>query len=107
MLQALDRRDSLIVFPEGTRGCGESLLLFKCGIYHLARERPDIELVPVWIDNAYRAMPKGAVIPAPLLCSVTFGAPTRLMAGEDKAGFLERLRRSLAALGDSCNTMRS
>ena len=75
MTQAVDSGHSLILFPEGTRGQGGVLQPFKCGIYHLAQARPDVDLVPVWIDNLYRVLPKGAVVPAPLECSVTFGEP--------------------------------
>jgi 1-acyl-sn-glycerol-3-phosphate acyltransferase len=106
MVQALDSGNSLIVFPEGTRGNGETLQPFKCGIYHLASARSDVELVPVWIDNAYRILPRGAILPAPLRCSVTFGEPTHPGQGEDKYGFLGRLHRTIERLGASCATNR-
>jgi len=101
LLSALDAGDSLIVFPEGTRGDGDHLLPFKCGVYHLARERPGVELVPVWIDNACRILPKGSKVPVPLLCTATFGAPTRLEADEGKDAFLERLRGCVLELGEA------
>lgn len=99
MLEALDRGESLILFPEGTRGTGDELLEFKAGIYHLARVRPEVELVAVWMDNCYRVMPKGSFFPVPLLCSVTFGEPTRLAQDEDKRSFLTRLRQAVIDLG--------
>ncbi len=99
MLEALDRGESLILFPEGTRGAGPGLLPFKAGVFHVAQERPSVELVPVWMDNSYRVMPKGAILPLPLLCSVTFGRPTRLAIDEDQTAFLARLRQSLLELG--------
>lgn len=99
LVDALDRGDSLILFPEGTRGTGDALLEFKSGIYYLAFMRPTVELVPVWMDNNYRVMPKGALLPVPLLCSVTFGSPTWLGAYERKPEFLGRLRQRLAELG--------
>jgi 1-acyl-sn-glycerol-3-phosphate acyltransferase len=99
MLEALDAGHSLILFPEGTRGTGERLLPFKSGIYHLANVRPTVELVPVWMDNCYRVMPKGTIFPIPLLCSVTFGRPTRLLEGEDRHTFLTRLSKGLEELG--------
>jgi 1-acyl-sn-glycerol-3-phosphate acyltransferase len=72
---ALQAGDSLILFPEGTRNLGEGLLPFKSGLYHLARAHPEAELVPVWIENLGRVMPKGSVIPVPLLCTLSFGPP--------------------------------
>ena len=104
MLEALDEGYSLLVFPEGTRGNGQTVQPFKCGVYHLAQARPHVELVPVWIDNLHRVLPKGAVLPAPLLCSVTFGEPTRFAPGEGKKEFLGRLHRMVTGLGESCAT---
>jgi len=101
MCQAIDRGSSLIVFPEGTRGPGTEMQPFKSGLFHLAKARPDVELVPVWIDNSYRVMPKGMVLPVPLLCSVAFGKPLRLECREQKSEFLDRLRRSLVELGSA------
>ena len=98
MLQALDAGDSLILFPEGTRGRGE-VQPFKAGLFHLAEARPDVELAPAFIDNAYRVMPKGAALPIPLLCSIAFGKPVHLEPGESKTEFLERSRRALVELG--------
>jgi 1-acyl-sn-glycerol-3-phosphate acyltransferase len=98
MLAALDAGDSLILFPEGTRNLGEPMLPFKSGLYHLARQRPAVELVPVWLENLGRVMPKGYVIPVPLLCSVSFGSPIRLEAAEEKDAFLLRARQCIVDL---------
>jgi 1-acyl-sn-glycerol-3-phosphate acyltransferase len=99
MCRALEEGASLILFPEGTRGTGEQLQPFKAGVFHLAQAYPQAEFVPVWIDNSYRVMPKGLPLPIPLLCSVAFGKPMRLEAGEHKPDFLDRLRQALIELG--------
>lgn len=99
MAAALDRGASLILFPEGTRNTtDEPLLPFKSGLWHLASRRPDVPAVPVWIENLNRVMPKGAAIPVPLLCTLTFGVPVRIAAGEPKDAYLGRARDALAAL---------
>mgnify|MGYP001217506524 FL=1 len=99
MAAALDEGSSLILFPEGGRNTGEAPLLpFKSGLYHLARLRPNVDLVPVWISNLNHVMPKGKVVPVPLICTLTFGAALRLDPNESKEAFLSRASASLLAL---------
>lgn len=99
MAAALDQGSSLILFPEGQRNSTEATLLpFKSGLYHLAKARPGVDLVPVWIANLNRVMPKGEVIPVPLICTLTFGAPLHLAGGEAKDAFLARTTQALLAL---------
>ena len=98
MAAALEGGDSLILFPEGTRNTTDDLLLpIKSGIYHLAQKCPQIDLVPVWMDNLGRLLPKGEIVPVPLLCSIGFGTPLRLQDGEDKETFLTRIHDALLA----------
>lgn len=99
MAAVLAHGDALIFFPEGTRNTGdEPLLPFKSGLYHLARRCPEARLVPVWIENLRRVLPKGQVLPVPLACSVDFGAPLVLQPDESRADFLARARQAVLAL---------
>ena len=98
LLEALRSGDSLVIFPEGTRGHAADPAPFKSGLYALAAAFPDVQLIPAWIDNVQRVMPKGEVVPVPILCTVTFGAPVALQAGEERRTFLDRARRAVIAL---------
>ena len=94
---ALRHGDSLVIFPEGTRSNQGEPMPFKSGLYHLAEQFPEVQLIPAWIDNVQRVMPKGEVVPVPILCTVTFGAPMQLQPGEDKRAFLARARDAVLA----------
>lgn len=98
MLEAMGTRYSLIIFPEGGRSAGAEPGQFKSGLYHLAKKRADVEFVPVYIDNMNRILPKGELLPVPLLSCISFGAPVKLAENEDKVAFLERARAAVIAL---------
>ena len=100
MLREIGERYSLIVFPEGSRNTGSDIQEFKSGLYYLAKKRPDLELVPVHIDNLNRVLPRGEFLPVPLLSLVTFGPPMRLEKGEPKGDFLRRARDAVCRLRD-------
>lgn len=98
MQDALAAGSSLILFPEGTRGDGASIARFKSGLYHLARRNPGVPLVPVYMENLNRILPKGELLFVPLICNAHFGAPVLLQENETKAAFLERARQRLEDL---------
>jgi 1-acyl-sn-glycerol-3-phosphate acyltransferase len=95
---ALAQGDSLIIFPEGTRGSGDSIQAFRSGLYHLAAKFPEVELVPVYLHNLNRILPKGEFLPVPIVCTVAFGAGLRLMEGETRDAFIARARTALQQL---------
>ncbi len=99
MIDEMGDRYSLIVFPEGTRGTGGAIAPFKSGLYHLAKQRPNVELTPVFMANLWRILPKGETLPVPMLGRVTFGMPLNLATDEPKPEFLARARNALCALG--------
>ncbi len=100
MLREVGQTHSLIVFPEGRRNVSGELLDFKSGLYYLSKKRPDLELVPVYIDNLNRVLPRGEFLPVPLLSCITFGPPMWLDQGELKADFLRRARQAVLRLKD-------
>jgi 1-acyl-sn-glycerol-3-phosphate acyltransferase len=100
LIDALGKGDSIILFPEGTRGHTGEPQAFKAGLYNLALKFPKVVLVPAWINNVQHVLPKGEVVPVPVLCSVTFGAPMQLQPDEDHRAFLQRARDAVIALRD-------
>jgi 1-acyl-sn-glycerol-3-phosphate acyltransferase len=101
MIREIAHRYSLIVFPEGGRTSGDEVGEFKSGLYYLCKKRPDLELIPVYIDNMNRILPRGEVLPVPLLSSISFGPPIWLEAGEPKTDFLRRAREAVLRLKES------
>jgi 1-acyl-sn-glycerol-3-phosphate acyltransferase len=98
-MELLARGHSLIIFPEGTRGDG-TVGRFRSGLYNLAQRFPEAELVPVYLDNPSRVMPKGTFLIVPLICTARFGVPISLGANEERGEFLARARAALVSLAD-------
>jgi 1-acyl-sn-glycerol-3-phosphate acyltransferase len=97
---ALREGDSLIIFPEGTRGTSAIPARFRSGLYRLANDFPSVELIPVYLDTLHRSLPKGALLPVPVVCTVRFGAPVMRIADETREAFLERARDAVVKLAD-------
>jgi 1-acyl-sn-glycerol-3-phosphate acyltransferase len=98
---SLREGDSLIIFPEGTRGAAALPARFRSGLFRLATEFPRVELIPVYLDNLHRSLPKGALLPVPMVCTVRFGAPVAPLQGEAREDFLERARGAVIALSSA------
>ena len=100
MIREIGMTHSLIVFPEGRRNTDEEMLEFKSGLYYLSKKRPDLELMPVYIDNLNRVLPRGEFLPVPLLSCITVGPPIWLEPKENKHEFLDRARAAVLRLKD-------
>jgi 1-acyl-sn-glycerol-3-phosphate acyltransferase len=98
LTEAMGDTESLILFPEGTRGTGETIAPFRSGLYYLEKRKPEVELVPAYLENLNRILPKGEVLPVPLISMLTFGAPLHMGEAEEKRDFLERARVAVSAL---------
>jgi 1-acyl-sn-glycerol-3-phosphate acyltransferase len=98
LVEALGEHNSLIIFPEGTRGSGEEIGAFKSGLYHLCQRKPGLQLVPAYLNNLNRILPKGEFLPVPFISQLTFGPPLMLEPGEPKVAFLTRARDAVCRL---------
>lgn len=100
MLEAMGDTDSLILFPEGTRGTGEAVAPFKSGLYYLCQQRPGLRMIPAYLNNLNRILPKGEFLPVPFISKLTFGPAITLAADESKPSFLARAREAVCRLKD-------
>ena len=98
MAEEMGDRNSLIVFPEGTRSLNGEVGPFKSGLFHLSRLRPDVELIPVHLENLNRILPKGEALPVPMLSRVVFGPPFHSSRDDEKQQFLTNAREALIQL---------
>lgn len=99
LVTVLEKQESLIFFPEGTRGGGDKLGEFKSGLFRLLQCYPDARLVPIWLENLNRVLPKGSRLVVPIICSATFGETiTGPVPDETKIEFLNRAKQALEAL---------
>jgi len=73
MLKALKRGQSLIIYPEGSRGKANEMQEFKNGIGHILLKYPHIAYIPTYIENTGKVLPKDTIVPVPFNCKVVFG----------------------------------
>ncbi|MGL6225929.1 MAG: lysophospholipid acyltransferase family protein [Thermoguttaceae bacterium] len=100
MIDEMQDTFSVVLFPEGGRSSNGVIGEFKSGLYHLCKKRPDLELIPVYLDNMNRILPRGKTLPVPMLSRVIFGPPLWLEEKEPKEAFLERARLAVINLKD-------
>jgi len=98
MVEEMKDEYSLILFPEGGRSQDGTLGEFKSGLYYLCKRRPDLELIPIYLNNLNSILPRGATLPVPMLSRVIFGPPMWLEIDERKESFLERARNAVLKL---------
>jgi 1-acyl-sn-glycerol-3-phosphate acyltransferase len=96
--QVMEQGCSVIIFPEGTRRFQALPGEFKSGLYRLHQAFPQAHLVPVYLDNLYRSMPKGKHVPLPIICTIRIGDPLAVLENEEIGDFLNRAREALMRL---------
>jgi 1-acyl-sn-glycerol-3-phosphate acyltransferase len=88
------------IFPEGTRSADGSVGPFRSGVEFLVR-RTGAPVVPIGIEGAFQAFPRGAKLPRPCRLVVRYGEPwsaEQVLA----PGGIEALRARVAELARAC-----
>ena len=77
MDKMLKKQRSLILYPEGSRGIPGKMSNFKRGLGYLVQRNPNINVIPVYLENIYKTLPKGKKLILPYNCSIKFGQPIK------------------------------
>ncbi len=101
MCEIIETGESLIVFPEGSRGMPEEMAPFQNGIAHLIQKYPDIPIVPVYLKGMGRSLPKGEFILIPFFCDLIIGESLYLKGSKEE--ITRTLEQSVHSLGKRLN----
>ena len=81
----LEKGESVIVFPEGTRSKGDAMGEFKAGAFKMAC-KAGAPVVPVAIDGSYRVMEANGGLMKPAHVNITILPPVETAAKAHSAG---------------------
>lgn len=98
MIDALAEGDSLIFFPEGSRGEPGVVAPFRPGIGRIVKAVPGVAVVPVFLSGAERSLPRGEAVPVPLGIDVSIGKARSFDPGLDARDIAEEVRKDVLAL---------
>ncbi|WP_372369094.1 lysophospholipid acyltransferase family protein [Candidatus Uabimicrobium sp. HlEnr_7] len=91
--EALEKKQILILYPEGTRGKPEEMAEFKSGIARLVENYSHVPVHPVYMHGLGKTLPKGSCLPVPFFCDVFVGE--KIMWNGEKQIFLNSIRKSI------------
>lgn len=95
---ALEQGEIVIIFPEGSRGKPEELGQIKPGVAHLAKRFPQVPVIPVFMRNLGRSLPRGSFVLVPF-CGKTAVGAARCFSGDTKL-FTAELATTMQQLED-------
>lgn len=93
----LQRRWSVVIFPEGTLSRTGNIGTFKKGAAILAVDAR-VPIVPAYIEGLYEVFPRFRKIPRRHPASIKFGDPLYPKDGEDYDSFISRSEQAVRAL---------
>jgi len=100
MDKMLKKQRSLILYPEGSRGIPGKMSNFKRGLGYLVQRNPEIKVIPVYLENIYKTLPKGKKLILPYNCSIKFGQPIKFNS-LDMEDILETAEKEILKIKES------
>lgn len=99
MAESLRAGESLILFPEGSRGKPEVMQRFRRGIGILLQQFPEITVIPVYLEGLGKSLPKGDTVLVPFNSVACFGGAVKINFGSPEE-IAEELERAIHQLKD-------
>lgn len=88
---ALRAGETIIIYPEGTRGEDNTIKEFKSGVSHIAQMNPDVPVIPMFINGPDKILPKGEFLFVPFIADVYVAEPM-LYDGSSTKDFTDKIR---------------
>lgn len=98
IMQLLQAGETLIFFPEGSRGEAGVVSRFRAGVGKLVQSVPGLLVVPVFLSGPERIWPRGEMVPVPLSVDANIGKPRTYAATEDPRLIADQVRQDVLAL---------
>ena len=96
--QAIARGDSMIFFPEGSRGKAGVVAPFRTGIGRLVTACPGLLVLPVFMSGPERIWARGQAVPVPVNIHANIGRPRTYDPAMDPREIAEQVRNDVLAL---------
>lgn len=100
MSEILKKGDSLILFPEGSRGEPEKMQEFKKGIGLLMKMNPDVAYIPVFMKGMGKVLPRGERLLVPFDTYVCFGEPA-ICKSDDVEEIVSEIEKAICDLSEN------
>ena len=96
--QAIARGDSMIFFPEGSRGKAGVVSPFRSGIGRLVKDCPGLLVLPVFMSGPERIWARGQTVPVPVNIHANVGRPRSYDPDLEARQIAEQVREDVLAL---------
>jgi 1-acyl-sn-glycerol-3-phosphate acyltransferase len=98
VVDMLTSGETLIFFPEGSRGEAGVVAPFRPGVGKLVRQVPGLLVVPVFLSGPERIWPRGQMVPVPVCIDAIVGKPRTYSPMDDPRVIAEQVQQDVLAL---------
>jgi 1-acyl-sn-glycerol-3-phosphate acyltransferase len=98
IVERLRNGESLVFFPEGSRGEAGVVAPFRPGVGRLVRQLPGLLVLPVFLSGPERIWARGQKVPVPNNIDAIVGKPRSYSPDQDARDIADQVRHDVLAL---------